>query len=160
MLAGSGWLMDRWGTRRGFTLSIIWWSVAGMLHATARGAAGFAVFRFLLGMGEAGSWPASTRAVTEWFPARDRASAIGIFGSGTSVGAMVALPIVSFITLQWGWRAAFLVTGALGFLWLLAWLTDLLATSGTSATLNGGQGDDPPGRGARIPVNARPGALS
>jgi ACS family hexuronate transporter-like MFS transporter len=123
MLAGSGWLMDRWGTRRGFILSIIWWSVAGMLHATARGAAGFAVFRFLLGMGEAGSWPASTRAVTEWFPTRDRASAIGIFGSGTSVGAMVALPIVSFITLQWGWRAAFLITGALGFFWLLAWLT-------------------------------------
>ena len=93
-----------------------------MLHATVRGAADFAVFRFLLGMGEAGSWPASTRAVTEWFPSRDRASAIGIFGSGTSVGAMVAPPIVVFITLQWGWRASFLVTGAIGFLWLLAWL--------------------------------------
>ncbi len=64
-----------------------------------------------------------TRAVTEWFPARDRASAIGIWGSGTSVGAMVAPPIVIFITLQWGWRAAFLITGSLGFVWLLAWLS-------------------------------------
>lgn len=122
MLAGSGWLMDRWGTRRGFAVSIVWWSIAGMLHATARTAVGFSVFRFFLGMGEAGSWPGATRAVAEWFPVRDRASAIGIFGSGTSVGAIVAPPLVVFITLHWGWRATFLITGAMGFFWLIAWL--------------------------------------
>jgi ACS family hexuronate transporter-like MFS transporter len=121
MQAGSGWVIDRLGTRRGFALSIVWWSVAGMMHAGANGALGFAVVRFLLGMGEAGNWPGAMRAVAEWFPARNRALAAGIFGSGTSVGAMIAPPLVVFITLHAGWRAAFLITGAAGFLWLIAW---------------------------------------
>lgn len=122
MLAGSGWILDRLGTRRGFALSIIWWSIAGMMHAGAGSALGFAIFRFLLGMGEAGNWPGAMRAVAEWFPTRSRAAAAGIFGSGTSVGAIIAPPLVVFITLHWGWRAAFLISGAMGFFWLAAWL--------------------------------------
>jgi ACS family hexuronate transporter-like MFS transporter len=123
MMAGSGWLIDRIGTRRGFSLSIVWWSVAGMLHAFAGSVVGFAICRFLLGLGEAGNWPGAMRAVAEWFPTRARAAAAGIFGSGTSVGAILAPPLVVWITLNWGWRVAFVATGALGFVWLVAWLS-------------------------------------
>jgi len=122
MQAGSGRIMDWLGPRRGFSLTIVWWSVAAMLHAVANSALHFGLFRFLLGLGEAGNWPGGVKVVSEWFPARERAFAIGLFNSGSCLGAVVAPPLVTWIALTWGWRAAFLLTGALGFMWLAAWL--------------------------------------
>ena len=121
-LLGVGRLMDRIGTRKGFSLSIIFWSVAAMGHALARSVFGFGVARFFLGLGEAGNFPASIKTVAEWFPKKERALATGIFNSGTNVGALITPLIVPWITLTWGWRAAFIATGAIGFLWLLAWM--------------------------------------
>jgi len=118
----SGKLMDRFGTRRGLALTISFWSAASVLHAAARSAAGFTVFRFLLGVGEAGNWPGAVKAVAEWFPARERALATGFFNSGSIVGAMIAAPAVPWIALRYGWRTAFVATGMLGFLWLIPWL--------------------------------------
>ena len=120
--AVTGRLVDALGARTSFAMFIAWWSVAGMLHASAKGVTDLALFRFLLGLGEAGSWPASMRAVSEWFPARERSIAVGLFGSGTAIGALVAVPIVARLTLVANWRWAFLITGALGVLWLIAWL--------------------------------------
>ncbi len=117
----SGPLIDRLGTRLGYALCIAWWSGAAVLHAFARGALSLGAFRFLLGMGEAGNWPGGVKVVAEWFPTRERAMACGIFNSGSSVGAILAPPIVAFILLNMGWRAAFLGVGAVGFIWLLFW---------------------------------------
>jgi MFS transporter, ACS family, hexuronate transporter len=121
-LLGVGRLIDRIGTRKGFSLAIIFWSVAAMGHALARTVFGFGVARFFLGLGEAGNFPAAIKTVAEWFPKKERALATGIFNSGTNIGALVTPLVVPVITLAWGWRAAFIVTGAIGFLWLLAWL--------------------------------------
>ena len=118
----AGRMMDRFGTRKGLSASIIAWSLAAMSTALARTANGFAAARFALGLGESGNFPASIKTVAEWFPARERAFATGIFNAGSNVGAIVAPIMVPFITLRWGWRVAFIVTGALGFLWLIAWL--------------------------------------
>ncbi len=118
----SGPLIDRLGTRSGYALCMLWWSVSSMLHVFARGAFSLGVFRFLLGMGEAGNWPAGIKVVAEWFPERERALASGIFNSGSTIGVIVAPPAIAFIVLQFGWRAAFLAIGALGFVWLMAWL--------------------------------------
>ena len=117
----SGPLIDKLGTRLGYALCIAWWSVAAVLHAFARGALSLGAFRFLLGMGEAGNWPGGVKVVAEWFPPRERAMACGIFNSGSSVGAILAPPVVAFILLTLGWRAAFLAVGASGFIWLLFW---------------------------------------
>jgi MFS transporter, ACS family, aldohexuronate transporter len=122
MQAGSGRIMDRLGTRIGMTLTIVWWSVASMLHATAGSAAQFAVWRFMLGAGEAGNWPGSVKAISEWFPVKERALATGIFNSGSCFGALVAPPMVVWIAVRWDWRMAFVVTGLLGFGWLILWL--------------------------------------
>ena len=121
-LLGIGRLIDRIGTRKGFSLAIIFWSLAAMGHALARTVFGFGTARFFLGLGEAGNFPAAIKTVAEWFPKKERALATGILNSGTNVGALVAPIAVSIITLAWGWRAAFIVTGALGFIWLAAWL--------------------------------------
>jgi MFS transporter, ACS family, hexuronate transporter len=121
MYAGSGLIVDRIGTRRGFILFVIGWSIANMLHMFANAVSHFAFFRFLLGVFEPGSFTGGVRAVSEWFPMKDRALAIGIFNAGTAFGSMAAAPIVSVIALSWGWRSAFLVTGALGFVWVAAW---------------------------------------
>lgn len=118
----TGWMIDRVGTRRGFALIMGWWSAASMLHATGSGVWSFSVLRLLLGAGEAGSWSASVRAVSEWFPKRDRGFANGIWGAGTSVGIIVAVPVVAWIADRWGWRAAFVATGLSGFTWLAVWL--------------------------------------
>jgi ACS family hexuronate transporter-like MFS transporter len=118
----AGRVMDRIGTRRGFTAAITTWSLAAMAHALARSASGFAMARFALGLGESANFPGSIKTVAEWFPARERAFATGIFNAGTNVGAIVAPLVVPWITLRWGWRAAFLATGALGFVWLVVWL--------------------------------------
>ncbi len=120
--AFSGWLIDRAGTRRGYAICMLWWSAASVLHVFARSAMSLGVCRFLLGLGEAGNWPAAVKAVSEWFPQKDRALASGIFNSGSSVGALLAPPLVTAITLRFGWRSAFFSIGTLGFVWALVWL--------------------------------------
>jgi ACS family hexuronate transporter-like MFS transporter len=122
-LIGAGAVIDRLGTRIGYALAICIWSVAAMSHALVRTALGFGVARFLLGLGEAGNFPAAIKTVAEWFPRRDRALATGIFNAGTNVGAILAALIVPFVAGRWGWRYAFLVTGVLSAVWLAVWLT-------------------------------------
>jgi ACS family hexuronate transporter-like MFS transporter len=119
----AGPLIDRLGTRAGYALSMAWWSAAALAHAFATGAATLGCYRFLLGMGEAGNWPGGVKVVAEWFPEEERAMASGIFNSGSSVGAILAPPLVAGILLAFGWRAAFLAVGATGFVWLLVWLS-------------------------------------
>ena len=118
---GFGKLMDRIGTRRGLTLSVIGYSTISMLTSLASGFYSFATFRFLLGAGESANWPAATKAVSEWFPKRERALATALFDSGSSIGGAVAPFIVLWIYFRWGWRPAFMIPGTLGFLWLIAW---------------------------------------
>ncbi len=116
-----GKFMDRIGTRRGLTLTVIWYSLISMLTSLASGFYSFATFRFLLGTGESANWPAATKAVSEWFPKRERALATAVFDSGSSIGGAVAPFLVLWIYFRWGWRPAFMVPGMLGFLWLIAW---------------------------------------
>lgn len=118
----SGRALDLIGTRSGFAIAITVWSIAAMGHALARSAVGFQVARFALGLGEAANFPACIKTVTEWFPARERALAVGILNSGSNVGAIVAPLVVPLIAVRWGWEAAFVITGAIGFLWLAVWL--------------------------------------
>jgi len=118
----SGPLVDRLGTKLGFALCMAWWSIAAMLHALAWNVLSLGVCRFLLGMGEAGNWPAGVKVVSEWFQPKERAMASGIFNSGSSVGAVVAAPLVAWIILSAGWRSAFLMVGGVGLIWLLVWM--------------------------------------
>jgi len=120
-LLGFGRLIDRIGTRHGYAVSISAWSLAAMAHALACGVWGFGVARFALGLGEAGNFPAAVKAVTEWFPRRERALATGLFNSGSNVGAILAPLLVPWITLHYGWQVAFIVLGATGFAWLVFW---------------------------------------
>ena len=117
----SGAIIDRLGTRAGYALCMAWWSAAALLHALATGVWSLGAARFLLGLGEAGNWPAGVKVVAEWFPARERALASGLFNSGSAVGAILAPPLVAWILLQFGWKAAFLAVGATGFVWLALW---------------------------------------
>jgi ACS family hexuronate transporter-like MFS transporter len=117
----SGPLIDRLGTRIGYGLCVLWWSLAAALHALARGAVSLGAFRFLLGIGEAGNWPGAVKVVAEWFPERERAMASGIFNSGSAVGAIIAPPLVAFLIEAFGWRFAFGFVGLAGLLWLAAW---------------------------------------
>jgi len=118
----SGKLYDRIGTRLGFVASITVWSVAAMAHAFARGLGSLSLFRFVLGLGEAGNWPGAAKTVAEWFPARQRAFGMAIFNSGAAIGSIVAPPLIVGLQLRYGWQTTFLVTGSLGFGWLLLWL--------------------------------------
>jgi ACS family hexuronate transporter-like MFS transporter len=140
----AGRVIDKLGTRKGFALALVVWSIAAVAHAAANlfpglqvptvlinppsivlltgAAAGFALARFLLGLGEAGNFPAAIKTVAEWFPKKERALATGIFNSGTNVGAIMTPLVVPWIALHWGWQWAFIATGAIGFLWLLFWL--------------------------------------
>ncbi len=122
MYAGSGWIVDRLGTKRGFAVFIFGWSLAQMLHTFATGKWSLATYRILLGLAEPGNWPAAAKAVAEWFPPAKRALGVGIFNAGSSMGSVIAPPLVAFITVEYGWRSAFVVTGAMGFAWLAAWL--------------------------------------
>src|SRR5512136_2227632 len=118
----SGRVLDRIGTRRGLTLSVLWYSTVAVLTSLATGLRSFCGFRFLLGAGEAANWPGATKAVSEWFPRRERGWAVALFDSGSSVGAAVAPALVLLLVSRLGsWRAAFVVTGVLGFLWVVAW---------------------------------------
>lgn len=117
----SGALIDRIGSKLGYAISIIVWSIAGMMHAVARSATGFVIARIALGLGEAGNFPAAVKSVAEWFPKKERALATGIFNAGTSIGVVVSLLIVPIILEHAGWQGVFLITGALGFVWLFFW---------------------------------------
>ena len=117
----SGPLVDRLGTRLGYALCMAWWSIASILHMFARGAASLGLYRFLLGMGEAGNWHAGLKVVAEWFPERERALASGMFNSGSSIGAILAPPVVAWIILSFGWPYAFLGIGVTGLVWLAVW---------------------------------------
>ena len=121
-LLGAGRLLDKFGTRIGFTIAITVWSVAAMGHAWATSAFTFGLARTLLGLGEAANFPACIKTVAEWFPKRERAHATGIFNSGSNIGAVVAPITVPWLATTFGWQSAFLITGALGFLWLVFWL--------------------------------------
>jgi MFS transporter, ACS family, hexuronate transporter len=116
-----GGLIDWIGTRLGYAVSIIIWSVAAMFHALASSTLGFTLARIALGLGEGGNFPAAVKAVAEWFPKKDRALATGIFNSGTNIAAIAGPPIIAWIYSSYGWRQAFLWTGALGFIWLIFW---------------------------------------
>lgn len=122
MYAASGPICDRLGTRRGFAVFITAWSIAAVGHATAVGKWSLAAWRFLLGLGEPGNWPAAAKAVAEWFPIEQRALGIGLFNAGSSLGSAISPPLVAFLTLYFGWRAAFVAVGSMGFVWLLLWL--------------------------------------
>jgi MFS transporter, ACS family, hexuronate transporter len=117
-----GNLLDKIGTRKGFSLAIIIWSIAAAGHSFVRSIFGLGVFRFLLGFGEAGNFPACIKTVAEWFPKKERSFATGIFNAGSNIGAILAPVLVSFLLFSYGWKYTFIVTGTLGFIWLLFWL--------------------------------------
>jgi ACS family hexuronate transporter-like MFS transporter len=116
-----GRLLDRIGTRRGLTITVIWYSIVSMLTSLAQGFGSFVGFRFLLGLGESANWPAATKAVSEWFPKKERALATALFDSGSSLGGAIAPFLILPIYYRWGWRPAFVIPGLLGFLWLIGW---------------------------------------
>jgi len=118
----SGRLYDAVGTRVGFTISIVVWSIAAAAHAAASSATSFAFWRFVLGFGEAGNWPGAAKAIAEWFPARERALGMGIFNTGAAVGGALSPPLIAWLAINWGWRPTFIITGALGVGWLVLWL--------------------------------------
>ncbi len=117
-----GRIIDRIGTKLGYTISLIVWSIAAMLHAVAKSTFGFGVMRSLLGLGESGNFPAAIKAVAEWFPKKERALATGIFNSGANIGAVASPVLVPWILGAYGWQEAFLLTGAIGFIWLIFWI--------------------------------------
>ncbi|MEP6716092.1 MAG: MFS transporter [Terriglobia bacterium] len=121
MYAGSGYIVDRLGTKKSFSLFIGFWSMAAMLHAFATGVWTFGAARFLLGLGEPGNWPAATKAIAEWFAPKQRALGVGIFNAGSSIGSALSPPLVSWLTLRFGWQFAFVAVGAAGFIWLIFW---------------------------------------
>ncbi len=121
MYAGGGKLADVLGTRLGFTLIMLFWSVACLSHSLATGFVMLAVSRFLLGMGEGGGFPAATRAVAEWFPVKERATAMGIINAGTAIGAVAAPPLIALVLTFWSWRWIFVLTGSIGVVWTLWW---------------------------------------
>ncbi len=116
-----GRLIDKFGTKIGYFASVLLWSIAAMGHALAKGVIGFGFWRGFLGVSEAGNFPSSIKAIAEWFPKKERAFATGIFNSGTNVGAIVAPLAIPAIVAAWGWQMAFILTGALGFIWLIFW---------------------------------------
>lgn len=118
----TGKMMDAIGTRLGFVVSIIGWSASIALHAAARTLASFTVFRFFLGLFEAGNWPGATKSNAEWFPAKERAIAQGIFGAGASLGGVVAIPVIAGLYVAFGWKATFAGIAVLGILWIIPWL--------------------------------------
>jgi ACS family hexuronate transporter-like MFS transporter len=117
----AGWFIDRFGSRLGYALYLIGWSFAAAGHALAVTPFGFGVARFMLGLGESGNFPAAIKTVAEWFPRKERALATGIFNAGSNVGAVVAPLVVPWLTLTWGWRTAFVVTGLSGIVWVYFW---------------------------------------
>jgi ACS family hexuronate transporter-like MFS transporter len=122
MYAVGGRFVDWAGERIGMAACILWWSVCTMLTGLAQGAISLGIFRFLLGLGEPGNYPAALRATTRWFPKSNRGLPIALFSSGSAVGSVIAPPMIAGLTLAFGWRSAFLLPGLLGLLWLVVWL--------------------------------------
>ncbi len=122
MMPLAGRIIDWIGMRIGYTLAVVVWSIAAMGHALAGNATQFSIARFALGLGESANFPAAIKAVAYWFPRKERSLATGIFNSGTNIGALVAPLMVPFLAAHYGWRSAFVVTGGLGFIWIIAWL--------------------------------------
>jgi MFS transporter, ACS family, hexuronate transporter len=122
MYAGGGRIMDLLGTRLGYAVMIVWWSAANFFTGTVTSVLGLGIFRFLLGMGEGGGFPGSGKAVAEWFPPRERSLAFGIFNTGSSLGAVIAPPLMALIVSTLGWRWVFFITGSIGFVWAWIWL--------------------------------------
>ncbi len=116
-----GWIMDRFGARAGFTFSVAWWSLAAGLHAIARSALEFSIFRFWMGSGECANFSGGMKVVSEWFPAQEKAFAVGVFNAGSMIGSLVAIPSVAYIALKFGWRMAFVGPSLLGFVWVVLW---------------------------------------
>jgi MFS transporter, ACS family, hexuronate transporter len=117
----SGALIDRWGTRVALAVSMVWWSLANALHAAARGPWSLGIYRLLLGIGESGNFLAAEKAISEWFPPRERGIANGLVNAAAATGAVLSPPLIVFIYSQLGWRPTFVVTGAFGFVWLVFW---------------------------------------
>lgn len=117
-----GWIIDKYGARMGFAISIIWWSVGALSHAFAVGVKSMGLSRVILGLGEGGNFPASIKTVTNWFSSGERVFATTLFNSGANVGALVAPATIPFIAAAWGWQSAFIVAGVLGFIWVIFWL--------------------------------------
>ncbi len=118
----AGRVIDRLGTRRGLALAVAWWSLANMAHALGMGVRSFAGLRCLLGVGAAGNFPAAIKAVSEWFPPRERTAATGVLNIGSGLGAVLAPPAVGLLVLRYGWESAFIATGGVGFIWVILWL--------------------------------------
>jgi ACS family hexuronate transporter-like MFS transporter len=122
--AFSGYVIDKLGTRLGYSLCMAVWTTAGLFHAFVITPFQFGIVRFVLGIGEAGNWPAGTKVAREWFPPIERSFATGIFNSGSALGAVIVPPLVAYLGVNYGWRATFIILGALGYLWLIAfWFT-------------------------------------
>jgi ACS family hexuronate transporter-like MFS transporter len=121
-LLAFGMFIDKVGTKIGYSVSLVIWSIAAVAHALAKSAFDFGAARFSLGLGESGNFPAAIKATAEWFPKKERAFATGLFNSGANIGAVVAPLVVPWITLTWGWQEAFIFTGLLGFIWLVGWV--------------------------------------
>lgn len=122
--AVSGFVIDKLGTRLGYSICMAFWTTAGILHALARSPFQFGIFRFLLGIGEAGNWPAAIKLTSEWFPPEERSTASGIFNSGAAAGAVIAPVLISWLGTRFGWQITFVVIGVLGYLWLaIFWFT-------------------------------------
>jgi ACS family hexuronate transporter-like MFS transporter len=151
MYAGGGKLVDSLGTRRGFLVIMLFWSLACASHGLATGFAMLAASRFLLGMGEGGGFPAATRAVAEWFPTKERATAMGIINAGTAVGAVVAPPLIATILLYSNWRWIFVVTGGIGLLWTAWWRFSYRAPSTTFGEFSVGPPPELLSSGPRLP---------
>jgi ACS family hexuronate transporter-like MFS transporter len=117
----AGRLIDKFGTKIGYGISVLLWSIAAMGHSLAKGVIGFGFWRALLGISESGNFPAANKTIAEWFPKKERALAVGIFNSGTNVGAILAPLAVPAIIIAWGWQAAFIITGGIGFIWMILW---------------------------------------
>jgi ACS family hexuronate transporter-like MFS transporter len=150
-----GWAVDRFGTRLGYSASVIVWSLAAAGHALVRTAFGFGAARAALGAAEAGNFPAAIKAVAEWFPKKERALATGLFNSGSNFGAVIAPAVVPWLTVTFGWPAAFVATGALGFIWLVFWLA-LYERPERKKTLSSGElahilSDPPDAEAAKVP---------
>jgi len=122
--AFSGFFIDRLGTRLGYSICMFFWTTSSLLHALARLPFHFGIARFFLGVGEAGNWPAAIKLTSEWFPAKERSTASGIFNSGAAIGAVIAPPLIAYLGMTYGWQMSFIVIGCLGYLWLIAfWFT-------------------------------------
>jgi MFS transporter, ACS family, hexuronate transporter len=117
-----GWFIDKYGTKIGYSISLVGWTIAAAAHALAQSVFGFGIARSFLGLSEAGNFPAAIKATAEWFPKKERALTTGIFNSGANIGAVVAAAVVPWLTVTFGWRAAFIVTAATGFIWLIFWI--------------------------------------